>query len=270
MIITTATRLALPVLLLVVALLPCAVWAQSSESAPPGTDNDLQFWEELAFWEAIKDSDNPAEYEAYLATYPAGRFADLARLRIQTLSADTPDEPVAPEETPPALSAPVIDAATAPGTVFQDCPDCPAMVVIPAGEFSMGSTEDSDEQPVHPVSIPRPLALSVHEITNAHWDACLREGGCRSGINRGTTGFGKHTRQAGKGRDRTNDALVTHGDECAVCLAHCTHRFHAVTRQARADAIGNGVYVFGLHVGRINIILPCFDEWRTACRLYAD
>src|SRR5438105_14697940 len=28
----------------------------------------------------------------------------------------------------------------APGTVFRDCPDCPEMVVIPAGNFTMGSS----------------------------------------------------------------------------------------------------------------------------------
>src|SRR5439155_20914987 len=28
----------------------------------------------------------------------------------------------------------------APGTMFRDCPDCPVMVVIPAGNFIMGSS----------------------------------------------------------------------------------------------------------------------------------
>src|SRR6476620_4534909 len=31
-------------------------------------------------------------------------------------------------------------AAGEPGNVFRDCPDCPEMVVIPAGEFTMGSS----------------------------------------------------------------------------------------------------------------------------------
>src|SRR6266513_3224637 len=33
-----------------------------------------------------------------------------------------------------------VDAAK-PGTVFRECPDCPEMVVIPAGSFIMGSPE---------------------------------------------------------------------------------------------------------------------------------
>ena len=47
------------------------------------------------------------------------------------------------------------------------------MVVIPAGRFRMGCVSGldcfDDEKPVHEVSIPRPLALSVHEVTFAQW-----------------------------------------------------------------------------------------------------
>ena len=40
---------------------------------------------ELAFWESIKDSREPAEFAAYLERYPAGTFAALAETRRQTL-----------------------------------------------------------------------------------------------------------------------------------------------------------------------------------------
>lgn len=36
---------------------------------------------ELAFWDAIKDSDDPKDYRAYLEAYPEGQFAALARVR---------------------------------------------------------------------------------------------------------------------------------------------------------------------------------------------
>jgi TPR repeat protein len=36
---------------------------------------------EMAFWDAIKNSSNAADYRAYLETYPNGRFASLARVR---------------------------------------------------------------------------------------------------------------------------------------------------------------------------------------------
>ncbi|MBT7758585.1 MAG: SUMF1/EgtB/PvdO family nonheme iron enzyme [Rhodospirillaceae bacterium] len=46
---------------------------------------------ELLFWESIKDSTNPALFQAYLEQYPNGPFAPLARLKIS----ETPTEKVA-------------------------------------------------------------------------------------------------------------------------------------------------------------------------------
>jgi tetratricopeptide (TPR) repeat protein len=37
---------------------------------------------EIVFWESIKDSKNPADYQTYLARYPQGAFAGLARARL--------------------------------------------------------------------------------------------------------------------------------------------------------------------------------------------
>ncbi len=70
-----------------------------------------------------------------------------------------------------------------PLSVFQDCPECPDMVVIPAGRFTMGSPEDeegrsSDEGPLRPVRVPR-FALGRTEVTFAQWDACVADGYCR-------------------------------------------------------------------------------------------
>ena len=38
---------------------------------------------EIAFWNSIKDSANPDKYRAYLAKYPDGSFADLARIELE-------------------------------------------------------------------------------------------------------------------------------------------------------------------------------------------
>jgi hypothetical protein len=40
---------------------------------------------ELTFWDSVKDSDNPALFEAYLQKYPAGEFVLLARAKIGEL-----------------------------------------------------------------------------------------------------------------------------------------------------------------------------------------
>ncbi|MBM4089091.1 MAG: formylglycine-generating enzyme family protein [Planctomycetes bacterium] len=43
--------------------------------------------------------------------------------------------------------------------------------LIPAGEFVMGSTEESDEQPVHHVRITRGFYLGIHQVTQAAYRA---------------------------------------------------------------------------------------------------
>jgi formylglycine-generating enzyme required for sulfatase activity len=60
--------------------------------------------------------------------------------------------------------------AEGPGTVFQDCEDCPEMVVLAAGEFIMGSPQvevgrEADEGPVHRRVIRAEFALGRYEVT---------------------------------------------------------------------------------------------------------
>ena len=69
------------------------------------------------------------------------------------------------------------------GEVFRDCPHCPEMVVVPAGEFMMGSPSSeegrfSNEGPQHRVTIGAAFAVGVYEVTFSEWDACASAGGC--------------------------------------------------------------------------------------------
>jgi hypothetical protein len=79
-----------------------------------------------------------------------------------------------------------------PGEIFRECvkagPDdsmyCPEMVVVPAGEFMMGSpaTEKdraTDEGPQHEVTIAHPFAVSKFEVTHYQWDTCVQYGPCK-------------------------------------------------------------------------------------------
>ena len=75
-------------------------------------------------------------------------------------------------------------AAPRAGETFRDCPDCPEMVVVPAGSFMMGSPENEDEHspdegPQRKVTIARPFAVGKFEVTFAEWDACVSDGGCK-------------------------------------------------------------------------------------------
>ncbi|RAI37939.1 hypothetical protein CH341_28750, partial [Rhodoplanes roseus] len=58
---------------------------------------------------------------------------------------------------PPGPSVPAAQQTPArvPGETFRDCADCPELVVIPDGEFDMGSTDSEYEKPVHRVAIAR-------------------------------------------------------------------------------------------------------------------
>ena len=52
---------------------------------------------DLAFWDSIKGSTNPANFEAYLQQFPNGAFTRLARVRLAELSGGQSDRQSVPE-----------------------------------------------------------------------------------------------------------------------------------------------------------------------------
>lgn len=103
---------------------------------------------EIEYWKSIKDSKNPAVFKAYLDDFPKGQYRRLAEINMAQLTPAAPVMPPVAVTHPPAAAptaavvvAPVPAALTAPraGEVFRDCTDCPEMVVIPGGSFTMGS-----------------------------------------------------------------------------------------------------------------------------------
>ena len=67
--------------------------------------------------------------------------------------------------------------------IIQDCGNCPEMVVVPPGNFRMGSLiseadRRADEWPVHRVTIEAPFAVGIYEVTFDEWSACVSAGGC--------------------------------------------------------------------------------------------
>ena len=167
---------------------------------------------ELTFWDSVKDSSHAGDYEAYLQAYPHGRFAALARARIERLKASTPkaetpkaapapapapEKPRAPAARRPADAPPVATpaapaapaeaprTASAPsqmqkaGSDIRDCPACPVLAVIAPGAFTMGSnTSDPSEKPPHRVTVDAPFAIGRTEVTVEQWNACVDAGAC--------------------------------------------------------------------------------------------
>ena len=64
---------------------------------------------ELTFWDSIKNSNYASDYQAYLKAYPDGRFAALAKARIERLQAAAS---APPPGAAPAIAAPAPPAAS--------------------------------------------------------------------------------------------------------------------------------------------------------------
>jgi formylglycine-generating enzyme required for sulfatase activity len=92
---------------------------------------------------------------------------------------------------------PAAERALKPHTSFRECANnCPEMIVIRAGGFTMGSptTEQGrfdNEGPQHRVTIAKPFAVSKFDVTFADWDACVSVGGCPKAAD---SGFGRDTK----------------------------------------------------------------------------
>jgi formylglycine-generating enzyme required for sulfatase activity len=105
-----------------------------------------------------------------------------------------------------AQAAPTLDAAPQAGSTFRDCPNCPQMTVIPAGQFLMGlSKEDKardlkqvapaertafvpgitmgaedymeQEMPKHPVHIDYSFGLGTYPVMRKEFAAFVQETG---------------------------------------------------------------------------------------------
>ena len=80
-----------------------------------------------------------------------------------------------------------------PGSVFRDCSDCPEMVVIGPGSFTMGGEGHARETPPHTVSIGYSFAAAKYDVTFDEWDACVADGGC-GGLRPKDEGWGRGRR----------------------------------------------------------------------------
>jgi hypothetical protein len=75
---------------------------------PPGSPAlSGQVDAEMAFWNTIKDSRNPAEFEAYMRRYPTGQFVQLARQYHTSLLASHPESSSGRSAAGPTAEKPV-------------------------------------------------------------------------------------------------------------------------------------------------------------------
>jgi formylglycine-generating enzyme required for sulfatase activity len=118
--------------------------------------------------------------------------------------------------TPPGPAQPAVGiwppqpARPSPGSVLRDCSDCPEMVVVPAGRFTMGAAPGEEEAenlhapfrgrsaPRIDVSIPGPLAVGKFEVTRAEFARFVADTGHATGSACRTFENGKYEERAGR------------------------------------------------------------------------
>jgi formylglycine-generating enzyme required for sulfatase activity len=190
---------------------------------------------------------------------------------------DTAAQPAAPPGQAPAAGTSPADvgarSAEREGAMrlpesFHDCArGCPEMIVIPAGEFTMGPSPAEkerfgDKNEPHQVKIATPFAVSKFAITFADWGACVAGGGCPE---IGDAGFGRGTRPMIN--VTWNDAQLY-----VAWLARMTGQPYRLLTEAEweyaARAGTTTAYVWGDEIGQGNANCngcgTAFDNRRTA------
>jgi formylglycine-generating enzyme required for sulfatase activity len=150
-----------------------------------------------------------------------------------------------------------------PGESFKECAkDCPEMVVVPAGEFTMGSPADEkgrydDEEPQHKVIFARPFAVARFEVTFDDWDACVAYGDCDPRVS--DSGFGR-------GRQPVINVTWDDARRYAAWLSRMTGEPYRLLTEAEfeyaARAGTQTAYPWGDQIGRNNTNCNgCGSRW---------
>jgi formylglycine-generating enzyme required for sulfatase activity/class 3 adenylate cyclase len=123
--------------------------------APHGSD-------EMSAWAKIKSTDKIDELASFLDRFSNSRYSEYIRHRLNALRAH------------PSI------------TKFRDCPQCPEMVVIPPGSFTMGIPQNELDRygiplgigaPLHSVRIAGPFALGESMVTRKQYATFAEETG---------------------------------------------------------------------------------------------
>lgn len=124
--------------------------------------------------------------------------------------------------------------ALKPKDHFRECAkDCPKMVVIPAGEFLMGSPDNEGqptEHPRHKVTIAKPFAVGQFEVTWDDWNACVLMRGCP-----------KLTSEFGEGSEPVINVSWDNAQKYAAWLSKITGKHYRLLSEAEWEYAARGV-----------------------------
>lgn len=146
-----------------------------------------------------------------------------------------------------------------PGSELRDCPQCPVMVVLPAGDYDMGSPPIDQGRPYHEgefrhVIISKPFAVGKFEVTFDEWDACVAAGQCAELEDEGW----------GRGRRPAINVTWTEADRYTKWLAQKTGQSYRLLTEAEweyaARAGAGNARFFGLKPDAVCTYANVYDK----------
>jgi formylglycine-generating enzyme required for sulfatase activity len=127
---------------------------------------------------AVALPQGPATQSRPDQTLPRSRYGTLGRILAWSVPVILLAVALGVVVRPPSASN-VVAIAPKPNDTFKECANCPEMVVVPAGRFTMGSERSwKGAGPQHTVTFARPFAVARFAVTFDDWDACVADGGC--------------------------------------------------------------------------------------------
>ena len=171
--------------------------------------------------------------------------------------------PYARAQVRPYVLTQAKERALTPSQLFKECArDCPEMVVVPAGTFAMGSSQtdkqaDNSEFPQHTVTIAKPFAVSIYELTFADWDTCVAAGGCNDY---------KPSDESGRGERPVINVSWDDAQAYAAWLSQVTGKTYRLLSEAEyeyaARAGTTTEYLWGNGIGKNNASCNgCGSQW---------
>jgi formylglycine-generating enzyme required for sulfatase activity len=159
--------------------------------------------------------DRQARFAAFHAAHPHPD-AEIARIKAKTAALLAAAPPMDPAVDKPPLSW----KATDKPEELWDGADLPEMIVVPAGEYSMGSptteyNHQSYEAPLHRVRVGYSFAVGKYPITVGEFARFVAETGYDAGDSCFTSEGGQQPRS---GRSWRNPSFPQTSDHPAVCL----------------------------------------------------
>ncbi|MBM3566973.1 MAG: hypothetical protein FJX42_12775, partial [Alphaproteobacteria bacterium] len=215
-------------------------------------------------------------------------FGELLTDQPIQQAAVTPPPAPPPSRDPQAQPAVgQFPSAPSPGTVFRDCPNCPEMVVIPAGSFVMGVAPGEEERegvsdrlkgnsvPQHSVNV-RSFMLGKYEVTVGEFGRFVNETGHRTdggcvvpGKNEAEFDESKNWRNPGFGQGERHPVACVSWDDAkayAAWLSRKTGKSYRLASEAEweyaARAGTSTARHWGEDIGRNNANCDgCGSQW---------